>query len=163
MDNRLDSKSLVQQFDSRSRHHAFVAQLVEQLGEVINKKCKSCGLTIIKINTYCNNVCQKDYEYKKFILNWKNGTVPGWTGKTRQISKHIRRYLYKTRGTSCSVCGWDKKHPVDGRVLTEIDHIDGNSENCKEDNLRILCPNCHSMTETFRARNKKSKRIRRCS
>lgn len=65
------------------------------------------------------------------------------------------------RGTACEECGWDIRHS-DGSILTEIDHIDGDAENCRPSNLRILCPNCHALTPTFRARNSKSKRIRNC-
>jgi 5-methylcytosine-specific restriction endonuclease McrA len=38
----------------------------------------------------------------------------------------------------------------------QVDHIDGNSNNNILSNLRILCPNCHSQTDTFAARNKKN-------
>ena len=91
---------------------------------------------------------------------WLRGEHKGCTGKTLQLSSFVRKYLYDTFGSACSVCGWDERHPVDGRILTEVDHIDGDAGNCSIQNLRILCPNCHSKTETFRARNKKSKRKR---
>lgn len=38
----------------------------------------------------------------------------------------------------------------------ELDHIDGNRHNHKHENLRLLCPNCHSQTETYRGRNIRS-------
>ncbi len=47
-----------------------------------------------------------------------------------------------------------KKNPVTGKVPLEIDHIDGDSENNKEENLRLICPNCHSLTPSFRNLNK---------
>lgn len=53
-----------------------------------------------------------------------------------------------------SVCGWNKINPVTKVVPLEIDHIDGNSENNKEENLRLICPNCHSLTSSFRNLNK---------
>lgn len=62
---------------------------------------------------------------------------------------------------SCSVCGWNERHPVDGKPLVEVDHIDGDAENCRPENLRVLCPNHHAMTDSFRARNKESKRNRK--
>ena len=109
---------------------------------------------------YCSNQCQQDFQYHSYIKKWKEGKEKGWNGKTVCLSRYIRRYLRETRGNSCESCGWDERHPSDGSVLTEIDHIDGNAKNCDEDNLRILCPNCHSLTPTYRARNKSSSRIR---
>lgn len=109
---------------------------------------------------YCSNRCQVEFQHNWYIFSWLYGNEVGWHGKARQLSNFVRKYLHDTRGTACEECGWDKKHPIDGAVLTEIDHIDGNAENCRPENLRILCPNCHAMTPTFRARNKGSKRQR---
>jgi 5-methylcytosine-specific restriction endonuclease McrA len=91
---------------------------------------------------------------------WLRGEDSGWCGKTVQIKKGVRRYLLETRGASCSLCGWDKTHPIDGKPLVEIDHVDGDAKNNKPKNLRILCPNCHSMTSNYRARNRNSTRNR---
>lgn len=52
----------------------------------------------------------------------------------------------------CNHCGitvWQGK-----RITLEIDHIDGNNKNNERDNLEGLCPNCHSITDTWRGRNK---------
>ena len=38
--------------------------------------------------------------------------------------------------------------------ILQVDHIDGNYLNNLKDNLRFLCPNCHSQTSTWRGRNK---------
>ena len=40
------------------------------------------------------------------------------------------------------------------KLCLQIDHIDGNCENNKPDNLRFLCPNCHTQTETWGIKNK---------
>lgn len=129
-----------------------------------NYSCISCGtLNLLKRNStgkYCNNKCQKHFEYQQKLNKWLSGEEVGWTGKSVQLKEFIRKYLFETRGAKCEICSWDKCHPDDGKILVEIDHIDGDAQNCKLENLRILCPNCHSMTSTFRARNKKSKRKR---
>ncbi len=54
----------------------------------------------------------------------------------------------------CEECGWDKK-TLDGRIPLELDHINGDSRDNRLENLRILCPNCHSLKPTHRGRNKK--------
>lgn len=40
-----------------------------------------------------------------------------------------------------------------GSLTLEVDHIDGDNYNQAKDNLRLLCPNCHSQTETYCGRN----------
>ena len=51
----------------------------------------------------------------------------------------------------CSDCGvgdeWNGK-----MLVLELDHIDGDPMNNQQSNLRLLCPNCHSQTATFRGR-----------
>ena len=54
----------------------------------------------------------------------------------------------------CEICGWAKK-ALDGRLPLELDHINGDRRDNRLFNLRILCPNCHSLQETHRGRNKK--------
>jgi hypothetical protein len=109
---------------------------------------------------YCSNLCQKEFEYNEKVKNWLSGNEPGWTGKAAYLKLFVRKWLFETRGAKCEECGWDKKHPIDGKELVEIDHIDGDAHNCTPSNLKILCPNCHSMTPNHRARNKNSSRKR---
>lgn len=51
----------------------------------------------------------------------------------------------------CSICNIEEWN--DKKINTELDHIDGNRTNHKLENLRMLCPNCHSQTDTYRAKN----------
>jgi hypothetical protein len=53
----------------------------------------------------------------------------------------------------CSVCGqlpwWNGK-----KLVLQLDHINGNHTDNRLENLRILCPHCHTQTETYGAKNK---------
>lgn len=54
----------------------------------------------------------------------------------------------------CQECGWSEKSE-DGRLPLELDHINGDSHDNRLKNLRILCPNCHSLKPTHRGSNTK--------
>ena len=122
------------------------------------RKCTHCSVVLenrYKIK-FCSNKCQCNYQYSLFIKNWKSGTQHGTVGvATSTMSAHIRRYLIaKNAGSGCSLCGWNKVHPITKRIPLEIDHIDGNAENNSKENLHLICPNCHSLTPHFRNLNK---------
>jgi len=51
----------------------------------------------------------------------------------------------------CAMCGLSQW--LDGPIPLELDHIDGNNKNNNLNNLRLLCPNCHAKTPTYRGRN----------
>jgi hypothetical protein len=70
----------------------------------------------------------------------------------------LRKRLLHERNHTCEQCGIGNEY--NGKPLSlELDHVDGNSNNNKVENLRILCPNCHSQTPTHRAKNIKYKRL----
>jgi 5-methylcytosine-specific restriction endonuclease McrA len=54
----------------------------------------------------------------------------------------------------CEECGWAKE-TEDGYLPLELDHINGDRHDNRLENLRILCPNCHSLKPTHRGRNRK--------
>lgn len=124
--------------------------------------CIVCGVEFkpwyASAATYCSNKCQGELKQRTLIEKWLKGEYKGWLGVTRQLAAPIRLWLKQSRGSACCKCGWDLKHPIDGKSLTEINHIDGNAENSIPENLEILCPNCHSMTVNYKTRNKGSKR-----
>lgn len=120
-------------------------------------KCINCGRIIYpKSSTrgkYCSNKCQIEHQYKEYINKWKLGLVQG-TKAGITYSGYIRRYLFEKYNSRCSICGWGEVNHYTNRVPLQIHHIDGDSTNNREDNLQLLCPNCHSLTENFGSRNK---------
>lgn len=67
------------------------------------------------------------------------------------------RILYEQEN-KCNKCGLDEWLGQD--LVLELEHKDGNNKNNNRDNLEMICPNCHSLTETWRGRNKKERRHR---
>jgi hypothetical protein len=54
----------------------------------------------------------------------------------------------------CGLTEW-----VNGKLIFDLDHIDGDNTNNEISNLRYLCTNCHSQTKTFRGRNKNTGKL----
>lgn len=77
------------------------------------------------------------------------------SGKSVQSYK-LKKRLFETglKLPACELCGWAQLSP-DGRIPVELDHINGDRYDNRIENLRILCPNCHSLQPTHRGLNKK--------
>ena len=120
--------------------------------------CLTCGSKIYngrKNTVFCSNKCQKEYEYREYIKRWKEGLIEDKIGS--RLSFHIRRYMLEKNNYSCEECGCNWVNPKSNKTILEIHHIDGNGFNNKEENLKVLCPNCHAMTENYKNNNEKGR------
>lgn len=109
---------------------------------------------------YCSNKCQGDHRQRRVVEDWLAGGK-AVKGAMMVMKKAVRKHLIDKAGGCCEACGWNGKHPADGRSLLHIHHKDGDASNSSPSNLSVLCPNCHSMTENFGTRNRGSKRYKR--
>ena len=76
------------------------------------------------------------------------------TYQTNKLRKRLIKEGIKDK--SCEICGIDNW--LGNELSFELDHIDGDKTNHKIENLRIICPNCHSQTHTYRGKNIGAKR-----
>lgn len=74
--------------------------------------------------------------------------------RSRYVSYKLKRRLFRAelKQPKCELCGWAEQ-ASDGRIPVELDHINGDRFDNSIDNLRILCPNCHSLQSTHRGKN----------
>ena len=127
----------------------------------ITRHCLNCGKELdYSAKKYCSNDCQAQYEYTSYIERWKNGEESGVIGKYA-TSTYIRKYLFNKYSNKCQKCGWGEVNPSTGLIPLQIHHKDGICVNNSEDNLELLCPNCHSLTETYGSLNVNSSRVYR--
>lgn len=109
-----------------------------------------CGNRVSLPNAiFCSLRCAGAFRFKSNAALVEAGNCPAYIN-----SRLLRRYLIQKFGERCSRCGWSERHPVTGRIPLEVEHIDGDWRNNAAANLTLLCPNCHSLTPTFRALNR---------
>lgn len=116
--------------------------------------CINCSKQVFgakgNVGKFCSNKCQHEYQHEERIKSWIDNNTK--IGKAT-----ARKYLNETRSYKCSCCGLDKW--LGESINLEIDHEDGNPYNNRPENLRWICPNCHSQTPTYKNRNKGNGRV----
>lgn len=115
------------------------------------RKCILCGERIKTGEKFCSQKCHKEFLYQKEKeRTLKSGEFGA--KKYGENMKLVRRILGDIHGYKCSICGisnWNGKN-----IVLVVDHIDGNADNHRIDNYRLVCPNCNSQLPTFAGRNR---------
>ena len=71
-------------------------------------------------------------------------------GNNIKAAEMLKAMIY-LRGRCCQVCNHTDWNGVD--IPLEVHHLDGDRLNNTLENLQIICPNCHALTETYRGKN----------
>jgi hypothetical protein len=124
-------------------------------------KCVVCSkesrFKYSKLNLYCSQLCQLKKQRSDIIENWLSGgeksvwkySIPAWA----------KNYLIEQRGYACEICAISEYN--NKPLMLQVDHINGDATNNFPDNLQLICPNCHSQTESYAGANRGKGRISR--
>lgn len=111
----------------------------------------------VKLNCYKTNqagigIDKKTRSDKQLTEDILAGLYPNFN--TYRLKIRLLDEGYKHDG--CEICGWCQKPEGARYSPCELHHKDGNPHNHRLENLVLLCPNCHSLTNNYRARKKGS-------
>ena len=91
----------------------------------------------------------RQFAPKQPIKNYLNNKVPIQSYKLK--NRLLKEGLFVHECSECSNTLWQ-----DQPIPLELDHVNGNNKDNRLANLRLLCPNCHALTPTYRSRNRSS-------
>lgn len=104
--------------------------------------CAHCGnVKETRQNKYCD-ACIEDNVYSNKKTNLEDA----------ESDRVRKRIIIDERGHQCENCGLTEW--LGQEIPIELDHIDGNPDNNDSSNLRLICPNCHALTETYKGANR---------
>lgn len=121
------------------------------------KKCLWCisELDYSKNKLYCNQTCYENLVFLNKFIDWYNDD--NFKIKNPYLIKSFIETIY---GYKCASCGISTHEGE--RIVLQLEHIDGDHLNNKKENVCLLCPNCHSQTDTYKGKNVgKGTRVRR--
>jgi hypothetical protein len=143
------------------------------------KQCPKCNKEHKNTGSYCSRSCANSREWSKEINESRSSKLAGKTAvrsnpeqwkaniKKTRLEKYNatpfaelgmenrRRRVFEEQNYCCNKCGINEWQGF--KISLELEHKDGNTMNNVRENLEGLCPNCHSITDTWRGRNKPAK------
>jgi hypothetical protein len=125
-------------------------------GTAVCPHCKNCNKLLTRqTGIYCTQACQHAFNRAEWLQRWLTDFTFNPTNKHGELPERVRYSLISLRREKCEQCGWCVRHPLTGKIPVQVHHNDGNDCNNRPENLKLLCPNCHSLTPNWGARNKR--------
>lgn len=126
--------------------------------------CLNCGIEFSfndnqKTGRYCSNACQGELKNKNVLIKWKNGELSG-NLPDGQLKNFVRSFIKERDGYKCTRCGWNEVNPLTKTSPLEVHHKDENHDNSTPENLITLCPNCHSLTRSWKNLGRDKRMVR---
>lgn len=114
--------------------------------------CLGCGLDVAgrRARLYCSNACQSAARQRVLVSEWLETGVASLAGSRHH---YVKRYILVEQDGVCALCGIAQEWRGVPLVFV-LDHVDGDSENNRRENLRLVCPNCDSQLPTYKSRNR---------
>jgi hypothetical protein len=116
--------------------------------------CAFCGIELIKSSQkkYCSDRCARKDQFKKRCDEVDRTGVFPQSGRFNETDRRFAKvYLEQKYGHICQICKntiWNDKP-----IPLVADHIDGNPSNHSVSNIRLICPNCDALLDTYKSRN----------
>jgi hypothetical protein len=110
-----------------------------------------------RLGKYCNSDCHHAHRRASRVGQWLDDDK-SWVLQTPRWAKD---WIASRDGYRCSICNIEEWNA--SKITLDCDHIDGNPTNNRPENLRLLCPNCHSQTSSFKGKNAGNGRATRYS
>jgi 5-methylcytosine-specific restriction endonuclease McrA len=109
---------------------------------------KKKNIDVSHFNSWKNNkVINKCFTLDEIFV--KNSEYKGGTKGLKEMI--LKNNLFEYKCVECGNTGeWNGK-----QLSLHLDHINGDNKDDRLENLRFLCPNCHSQTETYSGKNNK--------
>jgi len=114
--------------------------------------CRKCGAPTSTRNHVYNTFCDPCIAAGEHIRRARSS-------EECKSDKALRSYLLRTRPHRCETCG--RKTWQGQPIPLEVDHKDGNGTNNKENNVHLICPNCHAQRPTSKGKNRGKGRKKR--
>ncbi len=119
----------------------------------VGNACKYCHKAMGRVplaQLFCSSTCMQSNKRAERVALWLD---TGVANPDSHKGHYVREYVMHDQNNKCAICGhpplWEAKP-----IVFILDHVSGDSADNRRENLRLVCPNCDSQLDTYKAKNK---------